>query len=63
MTMLVLFTGKSRASCRFLHSIWGSPEKCRLGNLRIDVEGRAKSCIYSELDQCARLCASGIFGT
>ena len=57
--MLVLFTGKSRASCRFLHSMRPSPEKCGRANLLTDLEGLTKSCVFSGLEQCARLRARG----
>jgi hypothetical protein len=60
--MLVLFTGKSRASCRFLHSTCAGPGKCSLGNLRTGIECRTKSCIFSGLEQCTRFLGSGVFG-
>jgi hypothetical protein len=60
--MLVLFTGKSRASCRFLHSTCADPGKCSLGNLRTGIECRTKSCIFSGLEQCTRFLGSGVFG-
>jgi hypothetical protein len=53
--MLVLFTGKSRASCRFLHSYAQPPlRSAALGIYLTELEGRPKSCIFSELEWYAR---------
>jgi hypothetical protein len=49
--MLVLFMGKSRTSCRFLHSTWAGPHECSLGNPHPELKGGTKSCISSGLEQ------------
>jgi hypothetical protein len=47
--MLVLFTRKSRASCRFLHSAGAGPEKVQPWEFVYRPGDGTKSCIFSEL--------------
>jgi hypothetical protein len=49
--MLVLFTGKSRASCRFVHSYGSQPSEVQPRELGADPEGLTKSCIFSGLER------------